>query len=103
MKVFISMPMKGKTDEQIKTERKAIEEEILLIHPDAEFIDTLITEEYDEKHSGMLYLAKSIELLDQADMVYFAKGWESARGCKIEHLVVHEYMNEEENAREMCS
>ena len=39
MKVFISMPMKGKTDEQIKTERKAIEEEILLIHPDAEFID----------------------------------------------------------------
>ena len=51
----------------------------------------------------MLYLAKSIELLDQADMVYFAKGWESARGCKIEHLVAHEYMNEEKNVREICS
>ena len=30
-------------------------------------------------------LGKSIELLAQADVVYFCDGWEYARGCKIEH------------------
>ena len=31
------------------------------------------------------FLGKSLELLSTADVAYFAKGWDSARGCKIEH------------------
>lgn len=31
------------------------------------------------------FLGKSLELLSTADIAYFAKGWDSARGCKIEH------------------
>lgn len=44
MKVFISQPMNGKSNEEI-----------------------------------------------EADVVYFAKGWENARGCRIEHTVAKEY------------
>lgn len=27
----------------------------------------------------------------KADVVVFAKGWEAARGCRIEHAVAEEY------------
>lgn len=39
----------------------------------------------------MKYLAKSLELLVDADVAYFAKGWESARGCRIENQCAIEY------------
>ena len=37
------------------------------------------------------FLGKSIKLLSAADVAYFAKGWESARGCRIEHKCAAEY------------
>ena len=37
------------------------------------------------------FLGKSLELLAQADVAYFAPGWADARGCKIEHLCAVEY------------
>ena len=37
------------------------------------------------------YLGKSLELLSTADIAYFAKGWEEARGCRIEHECAEEY------------
>ena len=37
------------------------------------------------------YLAKCLELLSTADVAYFAKGWEDARGCRIENTCAIEY------------
>ena len=31
------------------------------------------------------YLAKSLENMSLCHAAYFCKGWENARGCKIEH------------------
>ena len=31
------------------------------------------------------FLGKSLELLSNADVAYFAPGWKDARGCIIEH------------------
>lgn len=39
-----------------------------------------------------MVLGKSIELLSTADLVYFAKGWETARSCIIEHSCAVAYM-----------
>jgi hypothetical protein len=36
-------------------------------------------------------LAKSLEKMAHCNVVYFAKGWENARGCKIEHEVALQY------------
>jgi hypothetical protein len=36
-------------------------------------------------------LAKSLEKMAHCNTVYFAKGWENARGCKIEHEVALQY------------
>ena len=37
------------------------------------------------------FLGKSLELLSGADIAYFAKDWQKARGCKIEHECAVEY------------
>ena len=36
-------------------------------------------------------LSQSIRYIGKVDGVVFMRGWESARGCKIEHQVAVEY------------
>ena len=90
-KLFISQPMGGKTDEEILTERdvaiKAAEE---LLREPVEVIDSFFQEApVDAK--PLWFLGKSLELLAGADIAYFAKGWQDARGCKIENTCAIEY------------
>lgn len=87
MKIMISQPMRGKTEAQIRKERKDIVNKI--VKEGHVVIDTIL--DLDADKSAIYYLAKSIELLDQADAVYFMKGWEKARGCIIEHKICQEY------------
>lgn len=87
MKIMISQPMRGKTNEQIREERTKL---ILKLESEGhEVIDTVL--DISENKSPIYYLAKSIELLDKADAVVFMPGWQQARGCKIEHEVAVEY------------
>jgi hypothetical protein len=88
MKIMISQPMNGKTEKQIKDERKYLVQE--LEEQGHEVIDTII-KDFDDEVSPILYLAKSIEFLDKADGIIFMKGWEDARGCVIEHLIAEKY------------
>ena len=84
-KVFISQPMKGKTEQEITKEREKAFALIQRSLPECELIDTFIADDLDEKHAGLKYLAKSLEMLDDAAGAWFMKGWENARGCRIEH------------------
>lgn len=90
-KLFISQPMNGKTDEEILKERKAaIAFAESTIGEPVEVIDTFFkSAPHDSK--PLWFLGKSIELLAQADVAYFAPGWENARGCGIEHECAVEY------------
>ena len=87
MKIMISQPMRGKTEDVIRAERKVIVEQ--LEKEGHEVIDTVF--DLGENKSPIYYLSKSIELLDQADAVVFMEGWYDARGCRIEHEVALEY------------
>ena len=83
--LFISQPMNGKTNEEILFERaKAINSAEQILGEPVEAIDSFFQ---DAPHDAkpLWFLGKSLELLSTADVVYFAKGWGSARGCKIEH------------------
>lgn len=92
MKLFISQPMKGKTDEQILKERDIAIQEVkeLVGDDDVEIIDSFFK---DAPHDArpLWYLGKSLELLSTADVAYFAKDWDKYRGCKIEHICAIEY------------
>ena len=90
-RIFISQPMKGLSDEQIKKERQAVIDSIFSKYgKDVEIIDSYF-EGVPVGVKPLWFLGKSLELLSTADMVFFVNGWESARGCKIEHTVAEEY------------
>lgn len=90
-KLFISQPMKDKTDEQIKAVRQtAIQKATELLGEEVEVIDSFFESEPHDVRP-LWFLAKSLELLSTADVVYFAKDWDKYRGCKIEHICAIEY------------
>ena len=97
-KAMISQPMAGKTDEQIKQDReRAIAE---LERQGYEVINTLFTDEWYSQDSmekrgvvqiPLCFLAKSLENMANCHAAYFVKGYEDARGCKIEHDAAKAY------------
>lgn len=88
MKVFISQPMKGLSEKEIKSNReKAIKNIKNLYGDDAEIIDSHI----DSDGTPLWRLGKSIELLSTADIAYFVKDWNTARGCRIEYMCADNY------------
>ena len=90
-KLFISQPMKGKTDEQILAEReKAIKSAERQLGEPVEIIDSFF-QSAPADAKPLWFLGKSLELLSGADIAYFAKGWQEARGCKIENACAIEY------------
>ena len=90
-KLFISQPMRGKTNEEILAVReRAIESAERNIGEKVEVIDSFFKDApVDAK--PLWYLGKSLELLSTADVVYFAKDWEKYRGCRIENTCAIEY------------
>ena len=89
-KVFISQPMKDKTNEEIEKERKEIIEKVENYFGKVEIIDSFFKgAPHDAK--PLWFLGKSLELLSNADVIVFGRGWEDARGCIMEHLACENY------------
>lgn len=97
-KVMISQPMAGLTNEQIVETRNRFLK--FAESKSMEVVNTLFTDEWYSKEAmaergvaqiPISFLAKSIEAMSLCHVAYFAKGWENARGCKIEHEVALKY------------
>lgn len=97
-KAMLSQPMAGKTDEEIvETREKAI---AVLEEQGYEIVNTLFTDEW-YNHENMTargvvqiplcFLAKSLENMSLCHVAYFCKGWENARGCRLEHEAAKAY------------
>ena len=90
-KLFISQPMRGKSNEEILAIRSdATQAAKDAVGEEVEVIDSLF-ENAPVGSKPLWFLGKSLELLAAADVAYFARGWSEARGCKIEHLCATEY------------
>lgn len=84
-KLFISQPMKDKTNEEIlEVRERAIANATEFLGEEVEVIDSFFK---DAPHEAkpLWFLAKSLELLSTADVAVFAHGWDDYRGCRIEH------------------
>ncbi len=90
IKLFISQPMRDKTDEEIKEERERIINACKNEYGEIDVIDSFF-ESAPHDAKPLWFLGKSFELLSTADVAVFAKGWEKARGCKMEHEACKEY------------
>lgn len=98
MKAMLSQPMNGKTEEEIvATRERAI---AALESKGYEIVNTLFTDEWYSdakcKERGvanipLMFLARSITSMSRCHAAYFCKGWQNARGCRIEHAVAEAY------------
>lgn len=86
---MISQPMKGKTNEQIREQRAELVTR--LQEEGLEVVDTVFENAPADEDIAIYMLSQSIRYIGKVDAVYFMKGWEKARGCKIEHEVAVQY------------
>lgn len=97
-KAMLSQPMAGKTQEEIvATREKAI---AALTANGYQVVNTLFTDEWYSREKmeergvvqiPLCFLAKSLENMSLCHAAYFCKGWENARGCRIEHEAAKAY------------
>lgn len=98
LKAMLSQPMGGKSDAEIVATR---ERAMAVLHERGyEVVNTLFTDEWYSKEKmqergvvqiPLCFLAKSLESMSLCHVAYFCKGWENARGCRIEHEAAKEY------------
>lgn len=97
--LFVSLPMRGLEDEEIKAKQKELYKRYKKKYPD---MDVQLINQYKGKPDQMTMqdmlgkpevelLGESISLMSYADVVLFAKGWENYPGCRIEHKVCTYY------------
>lgn len=90
-RVFIFQPMRDKTDEEIKKERRAAIERVKKeMGEDVEVIDSFF-EKAPHDARPLWFLGKSFELLSTADVALFIGHWYEYRGCKMEHEAAKQY------------
>lgn len=93
-RLFVSQPMRGKTQEEIIKERnEAVKELSSRLNEEFEVVDSYFTEDEpkDVKNSGAYWLGKSLELLSTCDLALFIGDWLNYRGCIVEHDVCIDY------------
>lgn len=102
-KLFISQPFHGVSEEEILSERsriiKYLDSSHIYLRNTSMTINMLEWEVIDQYHvedappdaSRLWYLAHSIQLMSEADLVYFANGWNKAKGCLVEYKVARLY------------
>ena len=98
MKAMLSQPMVGKTEQEIiETRERAI---TALKENGYDVVNTLFTDEWYSNEAmeargvvqiPLCFLAKSLENMSLCHAAYFCKGWENARGCRIEHEAAKAY------------
>lgn len=97
-KAMISQPMAGVGDNEIEEARN--QAVAALTEKGYTVINTLFTDEWYSRESmkqrgveqvPLCFLAKSLENMSLCHAAYFCKGWENARGCRIEHEAAKAY------------
>ena len=91
-RIFISLPMRGRTELGIEQERFMIENwcrkrwlyEELLFVPSLTYVQANV-------NPRVYNLGLIIQHLGLSDLVIFSPDWRKAAGCRIEHAVCEEY------------
>ena len=105
MKLFVSMSMNGKPDNELRSRLNEYVESIKSdenlkdsIKSPIEVINTIEHENTPRNPSRLWYLGESIKKLNDADMVYFADDWYKANGCWVEFVAANLYLDRDKIA-----
>lgn len=90
-RLFISLPMRGKSDYEILEKMNSLYKQFEYYHGPYVLIDSFVKEEAPDPSNKMWYLGDSIQQLGMADAVLFADDYESAPGCLVEYTAAKLY------------
>lgn len=92
-RIMISQPMYGLSEEEILNKRDKIANKLRSLGFDVidTYFDNFNNVTENVKSIPLYYLAKSLKMMSTCDAVFFCKGWETARGCKIEYDAANAY------------
>lgn len=91
VKIFISQPMYGLTEEEIRKTYEYYKEKLKNKFPNAEFISA-INDTYEGTDFNRIdCLGRSITASSKADFVAFLPGWTHANACQVERNVAESY------------
>lgn len=97
-KVFLCLPMSGRTEEDILKEIDEMKEAsihyFLDKHPDCDivYLANYIVEADEESTNPVFLLGRGImKLMAQADVCLFSKNWKDSKGCKLEYEIAKTY------------
>ena len=94
-KLFCSQPFSNKTELEVMKERNdaliTLQTICGIDLSNFEIIDNYHHPEIPENAGRLMHLGRSIQQMSDADLVYFCKGWKSAKGCRIEKEICEEY------------
>lgn len=93
VKVFVSQPMRGKTNEEIMKERERVKDVVKRLYTvpntivTVEILDSFIK----NSESSLETFIRGLNKMYEADLVYFVKGFKEYRGCKLEFEIATQY------------
>lgn len=102
-RVFISLPMSGISDGEVKRNIDKIQQDVIYKDffrgEEIEFVDNILSKSDHElldliddvKTKNLLYLGAAITKMATVDAVVFGPGWHVAGGCRIEFQVARTY------------
>ena len=93
MKVFISQAMHGKTEEEVMERRKEIIKDLQERYKNRklEVIDNYTHPDAPEDAGRLWHLGRSIQQMEDADLIVFDRDWYKSNGCQAEYEICKIY------------
>lgn len=92
MRVFLSHPMHGLSEQEVINIRNSALSYLRGVYgEDIQLIDNYHHNDAPENAGRLWHLGRSIQMMGEADAVYFCGDWEDARGCCVEERVARYY------------
>lgn len=90
--IYISQPMKGRTDDDILEERTLILRKLQKkLNDDVSALDNMYESRLKINKHPLWFVGESLKKMAIADYVVFCDGWENERECWIEHVCAEKF------------
>lgn len=92
--IMISIPMNYKGwQNDYATVKKKLEQQGYTVTPlhISDIYEKTPVYQYELKSIPLIYMSNSFARMAVSDTIYFVRGWENARGCRLEHQAALDY------------
>ena len=91
MKLFLSLPMYGRSNEEIESEIEQMKEAAKNNFYNIEFVCAYTKEPIEEAKDRLWYLGRAIQMMEGCDAILLSRYYEKSKGCLVEKFVAEEY------------